>query len=59
MVDADTLLIDATIHDPEVLTGPWTVPTQRLVRSPDDQLLPLICSGVETQGLMDAAAAIE
>jgi hypothetical protein len=59
MVDADTLLIDATIHDPDVLTGPWTVPTQRLVRSPDQQLLPLICSGVETQGLMDAAAALE
>jgi hypothetical protein len=59
MVDADTLLIDATIHDPEVLTGPWTVPTQRLVRSPDDQLLPLICSGVETQGLMDAASELE
>jgi hypothetical protein len=59
MADADTLLIDATIYDPKVLTGPWTVPTQRLVRSPDDQLLPLICSGVETQGLMDAAAALE
>jgi hypothetical protein len=42
-----------------VLTGPWTVPTQRLVRSPDDQLLPLICSGVETQGLMDAASELE
>jgi hypothetical protein len=56
LADADTLLIDATITDPKVLTGPWVVPTQRLVRSPDDQLLPLICSGVETQGLMDAAS---
>jgi hypothetical protein len=59
MADADTLVIDASIHDPEVLTEPWVVPTQRLVRSPDDQLLPLICSGVETQGLMDAASELE
>lgn len=58
LADADTLLIDATIYDPEVLTGPWVVPTQRLVRSPDDQLLPLICSAVETQELMDAASAL-
>jgi hypothetical protein len=54
-VDADTLVIDATIYDPEVLTEPWVVPTQTLVLSPDDQLLPLICSAVETQELMDAA----
>lgn len=59
LVDADSLHIDATIYDPEVLTEPWVVPTQTLVRSPDDQLLPLICSGVETQGLMDAAAELE
>lgn len=55
---ADTLLIDARIEDPEVLTEPWVVPTQRLVRSPDDQLMPLICSAVETQELMDAAAGL-
>jgi hypothetical protein len=55
LVDANTLTIDAVIEDPEVLTGPFTVATQRLVRSPDDQLFPLICSGVETQALMDAA----
>ena len=55
LVDADTMTIDAVIEDPEVLTGPFTVGTQRLVRSPDDQLFPLICSGVETQALMDAA----
>lgn len=56
LADANTLFIDATIEDEEVLTGPWVVPTQRLVRSPDDQLMPLICSAVETQELMDAAA---
>lgn len=59
LTDADTMVIDATIHDPAVLTGPWMVPSQRLVRSPDDQLLPLICSAVETQDLMDAAAELE
>jgi hypothetical protein len=59
LVDADTLTIDATIEDPEVLTGAFVVPTQRLVRSPDDQLLPLVCSGIETQALMDAAAELE
>lgn len=58
LVDANTLLIDARLEDPKVLTGPFTVPTQRLVRSPDDQLLPLVCSGIETQALMDAAAEI-
>lgn len=58
LVDANTLTVDATLEDPEVLTGPFVVPTQRLVRSPDDQLLPLICSGIETQALMDAAAEL-
>jgi hypothetical protein len=58
-VDADTLVIDATVYDPEVLTEPWVVPTQTLELAPFDQLLPLICSGTETQELMDAAAEIE
>jgi hypothetical protein len=53
----DTLVVDATVYDPEVLTGPWKVPTQTLQLAPFDQLLPLICSGTETQALMDAAAA--
>lgn len=55
-VDADTLVIDATVYDPEVLTEPWVVPTQTLELAPFDQLLPLICSGTETKALMDAAA---
>src|SRR5215831_7467434 len=54
-VDKNTLEIDATITDPKMLTAPWTVPTQRLVLAPFDQLLPLLCSGVETAPLMDAA----
>ena len=55
-LDANTLQIEATIEDPEVLTGPWTVPTQTLELAPFDQLLPLDCSGIETLGLMESAA---
>jgi hypothetical protein len=55
-VDKNTLEIEATVYDPKVLTGPWTVPKQTLVLAPFDQIMPLICSGVETQGLMDGAA---
>jgi len=55
-VDANTLEIEATVEDPEVLTKPWTVPKQTLVLAPFDQIMPLNCSGIETQALMDAAA---
>jgi hypothetical protein len=55
-VDAKTLEIEATVEDPKVLTGPWTVPKQTLNLAPFDQILALNCSGVETQSLMDAAA---
>jgi hypothetical protein len=51
----NTLEIEATVYDPKVLTGPWTVPKQTLTLAPFDQIMPLICSGVETQALMDAA----
>ena len=56
--DANTLLVDATLYDDGVLTAPWVVPTQRLVLAPFDQLLPLICTGIETQALMDDAAEL-
>jgi hypothetical protein len=58
-VDADTLVIDATVYDPGVLREPWVVPTQTLKLAPFDELLPLICSGTETQALMDAAAELK
>ena len=45
-VDKNTLEIDATVSDPKVLTGPWTVPKQTLVLAPFDQLLPLNCAGL-------------
>lgn len=57
--DANTLLVDATVYDEGALTAPWVVPTQRLVLAPFDRLLPLDCTGIETQELMDNAAALE
>lgn len=56
MTDADTIAVDAVIEDPGVLTGPWTVPTQTLLRAPFDQILEVGCSGIETYALMEAAA---
>ena len=55
-VDANTLEIEATLEDPEVLTAPWVVPKQTLQLAPFDQIMDLTCSGIETQSLMDAAA---
>jgi hypothetical protein len=49
------MIIDATLYDEEVLTAPFVVPTKTVVLAPFDQLLPLICSGIETQVLMDNA----
>jgi hypothetical protein len=43
-VDANTLEIEATLEDPKVLTGPWTVPKQTLVLAPFDQIMELACS---------------
>ena len=57
-IDANTLEIEATLEDPEVLTGPWVGPKQTLVLAPVDQLMDLICSGVETQVLMNGAAQL-
>lgn len=55
-VDANTLEIEATVEDPKVLTGPWTVPKQTLQLAPFDEILTLNCSGIETQILMDGAS---
>jgi hypothetical protein len=58
-LNAETLVIDATVYDPGVLEEPWVVPTKTLQLAPFDELLPLVCSGTETQELMDAAAELE
>jgi hypothetical protein len=55
-IDANTLEIEATVEDPKVLTAPWRVPKQTLTLAPFDRILSLNCTGIETQGLMDAAA---
>jgi hypothetical protein len=55
-VDANTLEIEARVEDPKMLTAPWNAPKQTLVLAPFDQIMALQCSGVETQGLIDAAS---
>jgi len=54
-VDANTLEIEAVVEDPAVLTRPWVVPKQTLQLAPFDQILPLNCSGFETQALIEGA----
>jgi hypothetical protein len=56
-VDANTLEIDQTLEDPKMLTKPWVVAKQTLTLAPFDQIMELACSGIETQALMDGAAA--
>ena len=51
-VDANTLEIEATVHDPKVLTGPWTVPKQTLQLAPFDQLLTLDCYSTEAPAMI-------
>jgi hypothetical protein len=55
-VDANTLEIEATVEDPNVLTGPWTVPKQTLQLAPFDQIMSLNCVGEETLLLMQRAS---
>ena len=55
-VDANTLEIEATLEDPKVLTGPWTVAKQTLVLAPFDQIMELICTAGDTKALIDAAS---
>jgi hypothetical protein len=55
-VDANTLEIEATLEDPKVLTGPWTVPKQTLVLAPFDQILELACLSADAESLIEDAA---
>ncbi len=55
-VDTNTLEVEATVEDPKVLTGPWTVPKQTLRLAPLDQIMELNCTGVESAALMEAAS---
>jgi hypothetical protein len=53
-VDADTLVIDATVEDLKVLTAPWHVPTQTLKLAPFDALLSLNCSADEADAMIES-----
>jgi hypothetical protein len=53
-INKNTLEVEATVEDPKVLTGPWTVPKQTLVLAPFDQIMALNCSGFETQAAIGA-----
>jgi hypothetical protein len=53
-VDAETLVIDATVEDPKVLTAPWKVPTQTLKLAPFDALLSLNCASDEADGMIES-----
>jgi len=57
-VDANTLEVEATVEDPKVLTGPWTVPKQTLRLAPFDQIMEVACTGTATAALMDAASKV-
>ena len=53
-VDSDTLVIDATVEDPKVLTAPWKVPTQTLKLAPFDTLLSLNCVAEEADAMIES-----
>jgi hypothetical protein len=55
-VDANTLQIDATVEDPDILTGPWHVPTQTLQLAPFDAILSLNCSSQEADAMIRSAS---
>jgi hypothetical protein len=54
--DANSLEIETLVEDPKVLKETWKPAKQTLQLAPFDQIMELACSGLETQGLMDAAA---
>ena len=55
-LDANTLEIEATVEDPKVLTGPWTVPKRTLQLAPFDEILTLNCSSVEADAMIESAS---
>ena len=57
-IDKDTLEIEATVEDPNVLTKPWVVPKQTLKLAPFDQIMPLDCNSSDVKELIDAASAL-
>jgi hypothetical protein len=56
LVDADTLEINVTADDPNVLTSTWKAPTTKLVRAPFEHIMETSCENTETANLIDAAS---
>jgi hypothetical protein len=55
-VDANTLEIEATVEDPKVLTGSWTVPKRALTLAPFDAILSLNCAAEEADAMIKSAS---
>jgi hypothetical protein len=51
LVDAGTLEYQATVEDPQILTGPWTTPAIRVKRAPDVKVREAMCLDTTTYGL--------
>jgi len=58
-VDANTLEIEATLEDPQVLTKPWVVPKQTLQLAPFDEIMTLDCAAGDVKALIEGAAKQE
>src|SRR5437762_215791 len=56
LTDADTLEINVTAEDPNVLTGTWKAPTTKLVRAPFEHVMETSCENTETANLIESAA---
>jgi len=56
LIDADTLEINVTADDPNMLTATWKAPTTKLVRAPFEHIMETSCENTETANLIDAAA---
>jgi hypothetical protein len=56
LIDADTLEINVTANDPQVLTGTWKAQTVKLVRAPFEHVMETSCENTETANLIDAAS---
>jgi hypothetical protein len=56
LTDADTLEINVTADDPQMLTGTWKAPTVKLVRAPFEHIMETSCENTETANLIEAAS---
>ena len=57
-INSNAIRYEATVEDPKVLTGPWTVPKQTLRLAPFDQIMEVGCSGTETAARVSAPGGL-